>query len=316
MLVCGLLLWDQTLNQSYRPTLQKKIDTHVYVKKVGFSPDQKNVAWIHRNKNELHVYNRLDLSHVSNLNTLELGVNDFDISNANVVAIGSILPEISVWEFQPKKKVALLRGHTASVNSVKFNSSGELLVSGADDGTIHIWDLAARKTLRTLEGHYAIVNAVELSHTGDSIISIGYDGNVILWETETGELLNKFPLPGIPLTLRRIKDSLVITNEQGYVFFLDLKTGSLQKIKAHHGPIQAIALSPGGKTLFTGGWDGRLKARSTTAPGKEQWSIQAHDDYIFSIAISSDSSQIITAGRDNSVKLWSWDNSNKKHFVD
>ena len=43
------------------------------------------------------------------------------------------------------KEKAVLKGHTAGVNSVAYSSDGRTLASGSDDRTIMLWDIPAGK---------------------------------------------------------------------------------------------------------------------------------------------------------------------------
>jgi WD40 repeat protein len=43
------------------------------------------------------------------------------------------------------KPRAVLRGHTAEVESIAFAPDGKILASGGKDGTLRLWDLASGK---------------------------------------------------------------------------------------------------------------------------------------------------------------------------
>jgi WD40 repeat protein len=48
------------------------------------------------------------------------------------------------------KPRAMLRGHTAEIESVSFSPDGKILASGGKDGTLRLWDLASRKEVACL----------------------------------------------------------------------------------------------------------------------------------------------------------------------
>ncbi|KAI3979004.1 hypothetical protein MKX01_016179 [Papaver californicum] len=68
-----------------------------------------------------------------------------------------------------------LEGHQGCVNSVAWNSSGSLLVSGSDDALINIWSYSSRKLLHTIEsGHSAnIFCAKFVPETCDEVVVSG-----------------------------------------------------------------------------------------------------------------------------------------------
>jgi WD40 repeat protein len=45
-----------------------------------------------------------------------------------------------------------MKGHSAPVKSIAFNSDGSLLVSSGDDKLVKIWDVEKRKFIRSFTG--------------------------------------------------------------------------------------------------------------------------------------------------------------------
>lgn len=92
--------------------------------------------------------------------------------NGKSLAIGDSR-DIVIWEmegFKKVKKFGYLEGHTRAVNSVIFNSTGEYLISGSNDGTIKIWDMKTFKEVRTLVD-CGQVNSLALSRNGRYLAS-------------------------------------------------------------------------------------------------------------------------------------------------
>ncbi|PGH17113.1 hypothetical protein AJ79_01251, partial [Helicocarpus griseus UAMH5409] len=86
------------------------------------------------------------------------GIIGLDIAG-NILASGAMDETIKVWNFE--NKVAFtLRGHTDSVNSVKFDMTSRTLISASDDFTLQLWDLDTRQCIRTFEAHCGQVQQV------------------------------------------------------------------------------------------------------------------------------------------------------------
>ena len=83
------------------------------------------------------------------------------------------------------KPLSVLRGHSASVNSVGFLSSSTV-ATGAGDGAVKIWDLTSR---REAAANASAHSGAGVLHTAglqeQSFISQGRDGFVKLWDIQT-----------------------------------------------------------------------------------------------------------------------------------
>lgn len=76
----------------------------------------------------------------------------------------------------------------------------------------------------------------------------------------------------------------------------------------HEGWVFALALSPDGKVLLTGGTDGKLvwwRADDDTPTPKPIRTVAAHQGWVRAAAVSPDGKQVATCGNDHKVKLWS-----------
>ena len=126
---------------------------------------------------------------------------------------------------------SVLRGHTASVQSVAFSPDGATLASGSRDETIRLWNTRTGQLTRTLEGHTYWVGSVAFAPDGVTLASGSGDRTIRLWNTQTGEL-----------------------------------TRTLE----HLGAVHSVAFSPDGATLASGGDASgiRLWNTKTGEPGK------------------------------------------------
>src|SRR5262249_39172552 len=77
--------------------------------------------------------------------------------------------------------------HRATVRSLRFNPSGDLLASASQDHTVKIWDIRGTDEPLTLLGHNARVNCVAFSPDGHLLASTGDDNTGRVWDTQQGQ---------------------------------------------------------------------------------------------------------------------------------
>ena len=86
----------------------------------------------------------------------------------------------------------------------------------------------------------------------------------------------------------------------------NLDSGAKSVGKGHESWVFALTLTPDGRTLLSGGGDGRLVWWDPAAPElTPARTVQAHQGWINSIAVSPDGLTGATAGNDRLVRLWS-----------
>jgi WD40 repeat protein len=76
-------------------------------------------------------------------------------------------------------------------------------------------------------------------------------------------------------------------------------------LAAHDSWVRALACSPSGDVLYSGGYDGRLAFWPLAAEKPEPArTIDAHQGWIRALAVSPDGSRVLSCGNDKLVKLW------------
>lgn len=222
-----------------------------------------------------------------------------------------------------------LRGHTAGVFAIDFDSSGRRLVSASLDKTAIIWDVEARNPLFTLE-HENIVYSADYSPNDWWIATGTQTGDIVLWDAKTGARIKSFSYPDILGTTvdRKIvaqvqfnTDSTLIAiqyREDENIYIIDAQTGVLQMtLSGHEDFVRDIDFSLDGATLVSVGDDARMILWDLTPgiPDDERIlnDYKEHLATIFSVTFSSleDTEYILSAGADGVVKVWSRVNPQK-----
>jgi WD40 repeat protein len=183
---------------------------------------------------------------------------------------------VKLWDAVTGNTVATFRGDIGWVGSAAFSSDGGRLALGGENGTVKVYQTDPWLEVRTLEAHESDVHYLAFSPDGRRLASTADDRTVKVWDVTTGH----------------------------EALLLDI----------HSNKITSLAFSPNGHRLASASADHTVKVSDGTpwvdfeagerGVSTPRLSWTAHDHKVVDVAFSPDSQRLVSAGWDNTVKVW------------
>lgn len=219
-----------------------------------------------------------------------------------------------LWTVASEQNVFTYTGHHAALTTVAWSSAGQLIASGGKDKAVRLWN-STGATQHTFTGLGAEVDSVVWNKTGDILFlgTLGAGAKAIAVSTET--VLGKSSKLYIhTLALSSDGQSLAAGLEGGTVVLIDLLTLTSKPFAApspsHTGRVLALAWSPDGSFLASGGGDSIVQVWNV-ATGHVVHRLP-HQGAVFSVAWDpANTSRLATASADGNVTIWDLNKNTK-----
>lgn len=201
---------------------------------------------------------------------------------------------VGLWDLHDRRHLHWLKGHRGNVNATAFSQDGKFLYSGSSDGTIRRWRTETGEIDRVLVKHGFGINHLSLNEDVGWLAYGAVDGAVRALDLETDAELADLTAdrrPILALTLNADGNRLAVGDGEGYVMVIDTTRWTIERDfhAAARGPIWALAWTPDGKRLLSGGLDDVAAL----------WPIEADDTKIAGVLASGERSFLRPASEMN-----------------
>jgi WD40 repeat protein len=226
---------------------------------------------------------------------------------------GGTTPAGTIWDTETGQAILTLKGHTDKIGAVAFAPDGTRVLTASWDGTAKVWDAQSGQVVATLPGT-GRVSFAAFSPDGTRALLKGPDDKdgrspFTLWDVRTRQEVATVPAHTAtwrPQALftpdgRRL---LLVTgwNPDDTLRAWDTATGKeVLALKGHGVFGTTVALSPDGKRVVTGGWDGAARLWDADT-GRELLALR-QEVGVAALAFSPDGRRLLIADTDGSITL-------------
>lgn len=201
---------------------------------------------------------------------------------------------LRVWDLPSGKLEHTIENHADWVFALAFAPDGKHLITGSRDKTAKVWDLTAKESVLTFPDHQNPVYAVAMTDDGKLGLSCGDDNQIRQWQaTDANKQIGKQTkvVGSHTKSVFRMaqhhdkKSPLVATcSADGTVKLWNPVAGTaLKTLTGHTDWVYAVAISPDGKLVAGGAWNGEVRVWKV-ADGKEAAVFNASPGYVAPVA--------------------------------
>jgi WD40 repeat protein len=203
------------------------------------------------------------------------------------------------------------REHAHDVAAVSFSPDGGLLAA-ADQQDVLVWNLKEDGAPQQPQGREPAA-----FRPGEGLLAVSHgDGAVSLWDCRAGYAVWTLEPESVPRALAFSPDGTVLAtghtepNGRRVRLWAGEDGGLLRELSVAAGretilttKVWALALSPDGRLLATGGPDKAVRIWSVPE-GKPLAVLEGHEGWVTSVAFSPDSRLLASGSNDRTVRLW------------
>ncbi len=277
---------------------------------VVFSPDGDLLASKSRD-GTIKIWNVDTKELLRTINTSQRGQITFNPDGNVLASAGGTDQSVNLWDPNTGELLRTLEGHNDKVETVAFNTDGDILASGSIDGWVRLWNPQTGHLIRT---HRTIEDVSLVFRDDGSILTCDVKNphfpekpEINVLELETQELLytvepDVSEVFGITFSPDR---GILASAGWGGVDLWDAETGKLLRpLPIRSQVFFSAAFSPDGSILASSRDFGAVEIWDAET-GTHLRTISAHSHDAYAVAFSPDGRTLATTGGwDNLIRLW------------
>ena len=223
------------------------------------------------------------------------------------LASGEWNGNIRLWDVETGSPVKGLWKHERSVFSLAFVPSQNLLAFGASDG-VYCLDLAKNEVTKLADGRISRQTQIAYSANAHLLGACvgGENGKcrLLIWNLPTMRLRNEIPCD-VARSIAFSEDGrrMLAGTSDGRVIVWDLATGCEEyRVSGLDAIVRSVTMSLDSKSIVAAAY--KSVGFWSTDTGNMRFELDAHDDAIEGMAVTSDMRTIVTGSTDDTVKVW------------
>lgn len=215
--------------------------------------------------------------------------------------------DLLFWDLNTGKEVRRLA--VPGSCQCAFSPDGKTLASADWKGdAVHLSSATRGQTIRQFPAERVL--QIAFAPDGKTLAVVSEDNKLRLWEVETGKEIRKFDIAlkareedRLPLVFSPDGKQLAAGTDD-ILRVWEAATGQEQhRMEGHQGEILALAYSPDGRLLASGGRDNLVRLWQV-ASGKEVRTIQRHQSWVTCVAFAPDGKTLASGSQDHTIRFW------------
>lgn len=313
--VGGYAAWTYS-NRPERDDSLRTLSAGSSLQAVAFDPDGRTVAagawdgtvsiWDVTSGRRIH---RL-VGHSDRIHTVAFS------PDGRLIASGSRDHTARIWSTESGAALHVITGHRDRVLALAFSPDGRWLITGSRDHTAKIWSTDDYRERQTTKPDGSFIGSVAIAPDSRRAALGDWFGRVAIWPADGTSQ------PTVVAVLDTVRAAFAFSADLhtfaagsrnpanpfdrslGQIRIYDCATGKVrQSFRGHAGGPNALAFSPDGRRLASGGADHAVMVWDL-ATASEPRRLLGHSRAINDVAFSPDGTLLASAGDDGELKLW------------
>lgn len=262
----------------------------------------------------LCVYNLNDYEKVMTLGNGIGPINCLEISSeGDVLLTGNMNGIVRLWSFIPFEQILELVAHEKTVTSVRMTTNKQKFITASLDFSVKIWKTSSGKLLYNLNNHSGPILSIVLNEEGTKLISGSEDGSIRLWDVRLGTQIGiaEIPKNSFHSLILSPDGTKVIASFEENIKIWEVSQLHILKQLENEKAINCILLTPGEKTMLTGGDDNLIRVWDISTM-TECAVLEGHSKPVRVIKSFASGDFIVSGSSDNTIRIW---DLNKKNIL-
>ncbi|KAL7635619.1 UNVERIFIED_CONTAM: hypothetical protein RMT77_013436 [Armadillidium vulgare] len=228
-------------------------------------------------------------------------------------------PKINIYHQQTAQVWKTITLFQKGAYGGKFDSSGEVLLSGSEESHIRLFNYVSRRPLlREFKGHKGPVHRVDFVYGKKQVVGFSDDYTVSLWDTPSGERVQTFEehkdFIRAGVTSPTSEDTVISGSYDHTVKVWDARSRSSVMTFQQGSPVETLLCYPSG-TLIASAGGTEIKIFDIIG-GKLLSVISQHHKNITCLNFASKNSRLLSGSLDRHVKVYDLTTFKLLHSMD